>query len=182
MVAALSEGRFGRVAWCLTGAGHFLKGSIELALKLEGVTFFLSRSGEEVVKMYRLMDTLRDSGAGIVYDRSSSSPPCGGMALGSFDLLVIAPATANTVAKCVHGIADTLPTNLFAQAGKARVSSLFLPTDLEAEVISMDPRGRVFPIFSRKIDLDNLEELSSFPLVRVATSLEQLEEWLNTSS
>jgi len=172
----------GRIAWCLTGAGHFLKGSIELALRLGDVTFFLSRSGEEVVAMYRLMDIIRDSGARVVYERSGSSPACGEMDLGRFDLLVVAPATANTVAKCVNGIADTLPTNLFAQAGKALVPSLFLPTDLEAGAISVDPAGREFPVLSRKVDLENVERLSSFPLVRVAVTLEQLEEWLTTSS
>jgi flavoprotein len=182
VAAELKDKKPGRIAWCLTGAGHFLKGSIELALRLGGVTFFLSRSGEEVISMYRLMDIVRDSGVRVVYDRSGSSPACGEMALGRFDLLVMAPATANTVAKCVNGIADTLPTNLFAQAGKALVPSMFLPTDLEAEVISVDPAGREFPVRSRKVDLENAKRLSSFPLVRVAATLEQLEEWLTIYS
>jgi len=181
VAAKLNDGRSPATAWCLTGAGHFLKGSVDLALRLEQVTFFLSRAGEEVAGMYGLMEILRGSGARIVYDSTASSPSCGEMALGRFDRLVVAPATANTVAKCVYGIADTLPSNLFAQAGKALVPSFFLPTDLKAGVISKDPAGREFPVRSRKVDLENAERLSSFPLVRVAATLEQLEEWLTTS-
>lgn len=182
MAAELKVVRSPGTAWCLTGAGHFLKGSIELALRLESVTFFLSRAGEEVAAMYGLMDIILGSGVRVVYDRSASSPSCGEMALGRFDRLVVAPATANTVAKCVNGIADTLPSNLFAQAGKALVPSFFLPTDLEPGVISSDPAGREFPVRSRKVDLENTERLYSFPLVRVAATLEQLEEWLTISS
>jgi flavoprotein len=181
VAAELKDGRSPGTAWCLTGAGHFLKGSVELALRLGNVTFFLSRAGEEVTTMYGLMDIILESGVRVVYDRTASSPSCGEMALGRFDRLVIAPATANTVAKCVNGIADTLPANLFAQAGKALVPSFFLPTDLESGVVSADPSGREFPVRSRKVDLENAERLSFFPLVRVAATLEQLEKWLTTS-
>ena len=40
------------------------------------------------------------------------------------------PATANTVAKIVHGISDTLVTNAVAQAGKGAVKTLIVPVDI----------------------------------------------------
>jgi len=42
----------------------------------------------------------------------------GPLQVGRYHSLLIAPATANTVAKIVHGIADTLLTNAVAQTQK----------------------------------------------------------------
>ena len=39
---------------------------------------------------------------------------------GVYHTLVMAPATSNTIAKCVAGISDNLATNVYAQAGKCR--------------------------------------------------------------
>lgn len=51
---------------------------------------------------------------------------------GFCDVLVVSPASANTVAKVVRGISDTLITNAIAQAGKGRVPVIIVPTDLRA--------------------------------------------------
>lgn len=170
-----------KTAWCITGAGHFLEESIGLAVRCGDVTLFCSRAGEEVLGMYRLMEKLREAKVHLVADRQASSPPCGGMALGRYDRLVIAPATANTVAKCALGIADTLPTNLFAQAGKAGVPSVILPTDREAATTSEDPSGRSFEVRIRRVDIDNLAKLASFPGVDVVETVEGLAQWLRIS-
>ena len=45
--------------------------------------------------------------------------------------MIVSPTTANTVAKIVHGISDTLVTNAVAQAGKGRVRTLMVPVDIE---------------------------------------------------
>jgi flavoprotein len=104
------------------------------------------------------------------------------MALGRYDRLVIAPATANTVAKCALGIADTLPTNLFAQAGKAGVPSVILPTDSDIVTTSEDPFGRSFEVRIRRVDLENLGKLASFPGVHVVQTVEGLAQWLHICS
>ena len=44
--------------------------------------------------------------------------------------MIVSPATANTVSKIVHGIADTLVTNAVAQAGKGAVKTLMVPVDI----------------------------------------------------
>jgi len=171
-----------RTAWCITGAGCFLEESLDLVARCRDVTVFCSRAGEEVLGMYRLMKRLREMKIPVVTDRGASSPPCGGMALGRYDRLVIAPATANTVAKCVVGIADTLPTNLFAQAGKAGIPSVILPTDSDSVTTSEDPFGRSFKVHVRKVDIENLKKLASFPGVHVVQTVEGLEQWLHISS
>lgn len=178
MIASRSDA----TAWCLTGAGHFLEESIEMALRCGHVSFFLSRAAVEVVAMYRLMDRITAGGNRVVKEEGYSSPACGEMALGRFNRLVIAPATSNTVAKCALGIADTLPTNLFAQAGKALVPTFVLPTDGSDKTVSRDPTGRSFPVTTRNIDRRNLDALASFEQVAVASSMEQLEQWLHTFS
>jgi dihydromethanopterin reductase (acceptor) len=87
--------------------------------------------------MYGLYDELsKISGGGyleeIILEREEgySSPRAGRFMMGKFDLLIIAPATANTVAKIAHGIADSLVTNAAALSSKAGVPVYILPTDM----------------------------------------------------
>lgn len=49
---------------------------------------------------------------------------------------MIYPATANTVAKMVYGIADTLVTSAFAQAQKGNVPAFIVPTDYKEGTIA----------------------------------------------
>ena len=78
-----------------------------------------------------------------------------------------APATSNTVAKCVMGISDTLVTNLFAQAGKCRLPAIVLACDTAPEAA----KGMV-KVYPREIDLENTERLKSFENTVVVESLE----------
>src|SRR5260370_8872184 len=39
-------------AWCVTGSGHMIEESIELARQLPGVDLFLSAAGEEGLPLY----------------------------------------------------------------------------------------------------------------------------------
>ena len=41
-----------RLAWALTGSGHYLKESLEIALELPHVDLYLSKASAEVVHMY----------------------------------------------------------------------------------------------------------------------------------
>ena len=42
-----------RWGWALTGSGHFLKESLALIHELEQVDLFLSKAGDEVLRMYK---------------------------------------------------------------------------------------------------------------------------------
>lgn len=129
------------IAWCITGAGHFLLESFEVFLQLVKdmdvrVTTFLSCAGEEVARIYGVLDRLHQVSPGGYYqeiilerEQGKSFPKAGRLSRGTYAALVISPATANTVAKIAYGIADTLVTSAFAQAQKGSVPAYIVPTD-----------------------------------------------------
>jgi flavoprotein len=99
---------------------------------------------------------------------------------GRYDALVIAPATSNTVVKCALGIADSLASNYFAQAGKSGIPIFILPTDAEDDVTSVTPSGKKIKISPRGVDLERVKELSGFPGVTVLHSPEELGVFLTS--
>ena len=114
-----------RIGFAFTGAGHLLRESVHLARELSKeheVTVFLSGAAEEVLKMYGLYENVEGITGGKYRELATDSnqkfsyPITGRLSLGKYDLLIVSPATANTVSKIVHGIADTLVTNAVAQA------------------------------------------------------------------
>jgi dihydromethanopterin reductase (acceptor) len=171
-----------RIAWAITGAGHFLSECLELALRRQDVDLFLSRAAEEVVRMYRLKEQIGGHDLRVYRETLASSPLSGRFSGGVYRLLVVAPATSNSVAKFVWGISDSLVANLFAQAGKSRVPIVVLPTDISAEMDSATPRGKLIKVYPRPIDLENVERLRGFPGVTVVTGMEELERCLTTCS
>ena len=128
-----------RIGFAFTGAGHLLRESVQLAEKLakdNEVTVFLSGAAEEVLKMYGLYERVERLTGGKYRELATDSnqkfsyPITGRLSLGKYDLLIVAPATANTVSKIVYGIADTLVTNAVAQAGKGAVPVYMVPVDI----------------------------------------------------
>src|SRR3712207_2381013 len=105
-----------RLAWAITGSGHYFTECFELMREVPALDLFVTRAAHEVVRMYRQkLDTL-PSGVRIFKDTTASAAPVGLFYQGVYHTLVVAPATSNTVAKCVYGISDTLATNVYAQA------------------------------------------------------------------
>jgi dihydromethanopterin reductase (acceptor) len=94
--------------------------------------------------------------------------------MGVYHTLVLAPATSNTVAKCVCGISDTLATNIFAQAGKCRIPSIVFACDTAPELETLAPGG-IVKVFPRRIDLENVERLKGFEQVSIVQSMAALE-------
>ena len=168
-----------RIAWGITGAGHALEECIETLLKCEGVDVFLSQAAEEVVGMYGLDARLNTPRVRIYRETKSSSALVGRLFSGIYRLLVVAPATSNSIAKFIHGISDTLVTNLLAQAGKARIPIVVLPTDLEPEMESLGPKRESVRVYPRKIDLENTEKLMRFEGVVVVRNQAELESFLS---
>jgi len=163
-----------RLAWAVTGSGHFIKECLDFMLALDRVDVFISPAGEEVLKMYRI--DLQDIRAKFpVYrDKAASAPPVGLFYKGYYHTLVMAPTTSNTVAKCVLGISDTLVTNLYAQAGKCRVPSIVYPCDVAPEIETTAPGGRVM-VYPRAIDLAGTATLKSFPYTTVVENVDELK-------
>ncbi|MBO0756249.1 MAG: flavoprotein [Bradyrhizobiaceae bacterium] len=165
-----------RWGWALTGSGHFFKECLRMVGELDEVDLFVSRAASEVVRMYRqefkLLKTAR-----VFRDTTASAAPVGLFYYGVYHTLILAPATSNTVAKCVFGISDTLVTNVFAQAGKCRVPAIVFACDTAPELETEAPKGSV-KVYPRAIDLQNTERLKSFESTVVVETLEELETTL----
>jgi dihydromethanopterin reductase (acceptor) len=170
------------IAWGITGAGHFLQECVDLIVKLDDVDIFLSRAAEEVLKMYRLQDDLNQRARAVMRDRAASAPVVGRFSQSKVRVLVIAPATSNSVAKFVLGVSDSLITNLFAHAGKNRVPIIVLPTDVAPEMDSVAPGNKTVKVYPRAVDLKNTATLREFPSVTVVETIEELAECLNIYS
>lgn len=162
-----------RLAWAITGSGHYIVECLEFLLTLDHVDLYLSQAGEEVLKMYGVnLADIRDK-MPVYRDKAASAPPVGHFYKGYYHTFVMAPTTSNTVAKCVLGIADTLVTNLYAQAGKCRVPSIVYPCDIAPEMETTAPGGKVM-VYPRKIDLEATNKLRTFEYTTVVESVDEL--------
>jgi dihydromethanopterin reductase (acceptor) len=145
-------GDYVKIAWCITGAGHFLLESFDVIQKIKEknpdtkVTTFISKAAEEVIRMYGLDKSLSNISNGnyleecfFEREQGSSFPKAGRMLLKKYDALIVTPATSNTTAKLAYGIADTLVTNAVAQAVKGSVPAYIVPVDIEGHIESKMP-------------------------------------------
>ncbi|MCP3870732.1 MAG: flavoprotein [Gammaproteobacteria bacterium] len=166
-----------RTAWAITGSGHYLRECLDLMQRCSDVDLFMSKAASEVLSMYGIdVKSLRERMT-CFRDTTASASPVGLFYHGHYDRLVIAPATSNTVAKMVWGVADTLVTNIYAQAGKCRIPSIVFACDTEPVMETEAPDGTVM-VYPRKIDLENVERLRCFEFTRVATTFDTLEQIL----
>ncbi|RLF75049.1 4Fe-4S ferredoxin [Thermococci archaeon] len=151
-----------RIAWGITGAGHLLKESVEVMETLRGkyeIRVFLSKAGEEVARMYRVLDRIESFPVIRESKQGSSFSSCGAFNLGKYDAFIISPATSNTIAKIRLGIADSLIPCCASQALKSRVPLILLPTDSKPIVDTKAPNGQIFRIYVRRVDLEHIEAL-----------------------
>ncbi len=162
-----------RLAWALTGSGHYLRECLDLIRERPEVDLFLSRAASEVLTMYghdprSLRERIR-----CYRDNTASAPPVGLFYRGRYRRLIVAPATSNTVAKMVWGISDTLVTNVYAQAGKCRIPSIVFACDTEPAMETEAPGGQVM-VYPRRIDLENVDRLCGFEHTTVVKRFDDL--------
>ena len=171
-----------RFAWCITGSGHFLDESIALAARLPQLDLFLSDAAEEVLPIYKYrLDELKPRfapGFRLLRDKTASAVPVGMLYDDTYHTVVVAPATSNTVAKCVVGISDTLPTNMFAQAGKLGIPGIVFACDTEPVVVTKSPHDWV-TLRPRRLELDNVDKLRGVEHCQVVCSPAELEAALS---
>lgn len=168
-----------RFAWCITGSGHFLEESLALAARLPEVDLFMSAAAEEVLPIYKIgIEELRPDFK-IFRDKTASAVPVGTLYEDLYHTVVVAPATSNTVAKCAFGISDSLPTNMFAQAGKLGIPGIVFACDTEPVVVTRSPHDWV-TLRPRRIEFDNVERLRQIDFCRVVASPAELEAALDT--
>lgn len=153
-----------KILWCVTGAGEFLKESLEILSKLghADITIFVSRAGEEVLRSYKLFRHIKKTWKLFVED-DFASMPAGKVTLGIYDVVIVSPATANTVAKVANGIADNLVTTAASLAIKSGTKLYMVPTDWVPKKVdipdALTPGGRIVHMNPRKADLRNLKFL-----------------------
>ena len=167
-----------RIAWCITGSGHYLKESIEAMKKNNNVDLFLRKAGEEVIKWYNYdLEEFKSKGIKIFKDVTASAAPVSLLYEGVYKLIVVSPATSNTVAQMVNGLSDNLVTNIFAQAGKCRIRCIVFACDTEPTVITQAPKKEV-TLYPRDIELENYDKLANFKDVDVVDNVNKLNECL----
>ena len=172
-----------KIAWGITGSGDKIRETFEMMSKLSqkykekyDVEIFVSKSGEQVLKYYNLIDLLKINFNKIWIEKDANTPFLAGrLQSGQFKLLLIAPATSNTVAKVAHGISDTLLTNGIIQALKAYVPVFIMPSDLrEGVTTTILPNKRMMKIRIRKEDANNVKTISTMDGITVIEKMEDI--------
>ena len=174
-----------RLAWAITGSGHYLRESLALLQSLQNVDIFLSKAAAEIIKQYGFQAELDATNHKVYFDKTASSIPVELFYEGKYHTLVIAPATSNTVAKMAYGFSDSLVTNLYAQAGKTRVPSIVFACDTVPESGSLSieseaPRDNMVNVYPRQIDLLNVEKLQQFEETTVVGGMQSLHDAIHS--
>lgn len=163
-----------RLAWAISGSGHYLRESLDILATLENVDVFLSKAAAEIITQYGFQARLNATNHRVYQDKTASSVPVELFYQGKYHTLVVAPATSNTIAKMAYGFSDSLVTNLYAQAGKTRVPSIVFACDTGPELESEAPRDNLVKVYPRQIDLANVEKLAEFEATKVVADIATL--------
>lgn len=165
-----------KVIWCITGAGHHLRQTVSQMVQLavdNEITVAYSAAGIEVAQAYDVEDAIGKLASEVVLESvQGASTPIS--ASTRFDRVIVAPCTANTCAKIVSGIADSMVTNIVSQSLKRGTDVVILPTDYCELVESDMPSGRKIKVAPRRTDLENFERLKLVKGVQVVTDPEKL--------
>jgi len=161
---------------------------LEEIKKAHKVTIALSNAGYVVLNMYGFYKLAERNKIVLEKEQGASFIFSGEINTKNFDLVVVAPCTANTVAKIACGIADTLVTNIVAQALKHGVDVCILPTDFkEVQKIDIPERsanGKLAPkekvdINCRAVDIENVKRLEKTEGVTIIKNPQEILRILN---
>jgi len=159
-----------RVAWGITGSGDRLVETIEVMKEISKqyqddvrITVYLSKAGHQVVNFYGLGKDLKENFDNIRVENNSNVPTLAvQLQSGKIEFLLIAPATANSVAKIAAGIADTLLCNAAIMALKSFVPVYVMPCDYKEGVTTTQlPDGGEMRIQVRKEDVENTKKIAA---------------------
>ena len=92
-------------------------------------------------------------------------------------MFLVCPVSANTVAKIVYGIADTLITNCVAQAIKGGMQVYIFPSDQDLEpIVTSRPDGSTLVLKIRDIEIENNEKLKKMEGITVIPEFSMVKE------
>ena len=171
--------------WGITGTGYLIKESIDLMKELQNefkdeidITVMLSKEGEVVVKWYKQGDYLNEVIKKLKVEKTPNNPFLAGpLQLGKYDLFLVCPVSANSVAKIVYGIADTLITNCVAQAIKGGVIVYLFPSDQHVEpIVTSRPDGSPLILKIRDIEIENVNKLKKMEGIVVISDFSEIKK------
>lgn len=175
-----------KIAWGITGSGDKFVETIEVMKKLKHgkdstIEVFLSKAGFLVSKYYKIYHDLESYFDKVWIEKDANTPFLAArLQLQEFDLLLVAPATSNTVAKVAVGISDTLLTNAIIQGIKGYIKVYIMPTDYrEGHTSTILPNGKTMKLRVRKEDAANVRKLEKMEGINVFESPRQIESILN---
>jgi archaeoflavoprotein AfpA len=174
-----------KIVWGITGTGYLIEESIDLMKKLQNeydfeITVMLSEEGAVVVKWYKQWEYLNEVISKVRIEKTPNNPFLAGpLQIGKYDLLIVCPVSANSVAKIVYGIADSLITNCVAQTIKGSVPVFLLPSDQHKEpIVTSRPDGSELILKIRDIEIENVQKLRKMEGIKVLSDLNELESIL----
>jgi len=141
------------------------------------LTVILSKEGAAVVKWYKKWLALTEAVEKVKVEKTPNIPfYAGPLQLGKFDFFLCCPVSANTVAKIVYGIADTLITNCIAQAIKGGQIAYIFPSDQDIEpIVTSRPDGSPLVLKIRDIELENNRKLKTMEGIHVISDFAEIK-------
>ena len=179
-----------QVAWAITGAGHFLDETFAVMDQLVKtnkilVTTYLSSAGEQVIKRYGLWNKLEQISSGgylqEIFTYNKEDPGFSNVGRFIFNLyraLIVSPASGNTVAKIVYGIADSLATNAVAQAQKGDVPVYVVPTDQKEGFVETTLPTRIDRRECKLCNPCTVVDICSYSAVRIIDRVPRIDSGL----
>jgi len=174
--------KYMKLIWGITGTGYVLQESIDLMKELQeeynvDLTVILSKEGAAVVKWYKKWLALTEAVKSVKIEKTPNIPfYAGPLQLGNYDLFLACPVSANSVAKIVYGIADTLITNCVAQAIKGGQKVYIFPSDQDTEpIFTSRPDGSPLVLKIRDIELENIKKLKQMEGIVVISDFSEIK-------
>jgi archaeoflavoprotein AfpA len=171
-----------KLMWGITGTGYLLDECINLMKELQedfnvDITVILTKEGTAVVKWYKKWLALTEAVKRVKVEKTPNIPfYAGPLQLGKYDMFLVCPVSANSVAKIVHGIADTLITNCVAQAVKGDMNVHIFPSDQDLEpIVTTRPDGSPLVLKIRDIEIENIEKLKKMEGIIVISEFSDIK-------
>lgn len=150
--------------------------------KLVDIDVYISRSGDQVIKYYGISNEIESNFNNIWVEINANSPFLAGqIQLGKYEFLLIAPSSANTVAKIALRMGDTLLANSAIMGQRADIPLYIMPSDYEEGVtITKLPDGKDLKLTLRKEDVENINKLAQMDNTYVLKEVEEIQELFDT--